>query len=81
MYLESGVVHQDVQSIELSERFVNGFAAKDGVTDITFQDDASTAFVFDCFASYLCVVILRQVTNGDVRPFAREKDGYRTANT
>ena len=80
MLLEGGVVHQDVEAPQLPGGPIHRFLTKVRIGDVTRYHDAAAPLILDRRFGFLCIRMLVEVRDGDVRTFAREQYGDGTSN-
>ncbi len=80
VFLERGVVHQDVQLAELGHGLLHRVAAKSRVFHVTPNDQALTALRLHQAGGLLRVLVGAQVNDGDVGTLAGKQQRDRAAN-
>ncbi len=78
--LKGGVVHQDVEPAQLFRRSRDGLLAEGAIGDVARDEDAAAAFGFDLLLRKPGVFVFIQVTDRDIRTFAREQNGDSAAD-
>jgi hypothetical protein len=78
--LNGRIAHHDIETPELFDGFVDSALAEPRIADVPFQQFATLPFVFDGAPRLLCVGVVAEISNGDVRSFARIEYGDRATD-
>src|SRR5688500_5718258 len=78
--LLGGVVDEDIEPLEFLDGLLDRLLAEGLATDIAFDEMRLAALALDQAPGFLGIVVLFVVDDGDLRTFAGEQDGRRTAD-
>ena len=77
MFLERGIVDEDVELAELRQDTLDRPLAEGGIRDIAADRNATAPFLLDRCDRRLRVTVLVEIGDGDVGAFAGEQDSHR----